>query len=56
MLLGLIDVEKSEFASYRQTDVAQSWYIVSYDNRASEGGPITWDLSKMDFIECLFPR
>ena len=53
---GLIDVEKSEFASYRQTDVAQSWYIVSYDNRASEGGPITWDLSKMDFIECLFPR
>ena len=26
------------------------------DSRALGGGPITWDLFKMDFIEWFFPR
>ena len=55
-LLGLIDVEKSELASYQLRDVAQSWYKVWQDRRALEGGPMTWDLFKMVFLEWLFPR
>ena len=49
-LLGLIDVEMSEFASYQLKDVAQYWYKVWKDSRALVGGPITWDLLKMAFL------
>ena len=55
-VIGLIDVEKSELASYLLRDVAQSWYKVWQDSKALEGGPITWDLFKMNFLERLFPR
>ena len=55
-LLGLIDVEKSELASYKLKDVAQSWYKVWQDTRALGGGPITWDLLKMAFLRRFFPR
>ena len=55
-LLGLIDVEKSELASYQLKDVAQSWYKVWQDSRALGGGPITWDFFKMDFLGRFFPR
>ena len=55
-LLGLIDVEKYELTSYQLKDVAQSWYKVWQDSKALGGGPIIWDLFKMDFHGRFFPR
>ena len=55
-LVGLIDVEKPELASYQLKDVAQSWYKVWQDSRALGGVPITWDLFKMAFLGLFFPR
>ena len=55
-LFGLIDVEKSEMASYELKDVAQSLYKVWQQRRELEGGPITWDLFKISFLGRFFPR
>ena len=55
-ILGLIDVEMSEFSSYELKDVAQSLYKVWQQRRELEGGPITWDLFKMSFLGWFFPR
>ena len=52
----MINVEKSKWASYQLKDVAQSWYKVWKDSRALRGGPTTWDLFKMAFLEWFFPR
>ena len=49
-------MEKSESASYQLRDVAQSWYNVWKDSKAFDGGPITLDLFKMDFLERFFLR
>ena len=49
-LLGSIDVEKSELASYQLKHVAESLYKLWQDSRVLEGGPITWDLLKMAFL------
>ena len=54
-ILGLIDMEKYDLASYQLKDVAKSWYKVWLDSVSLEGGPITWDLFKMDFLGWLFP-
>ena len=47
-------MEKCELAFYQLREVAQSLYKVWKDSKALEGGPITWDLFKMAFIERLF--
>ena len=49
-------MDKFELASDHLKDVAQSWYKVRPDSSTLGGGPITWDLFKMNFVGQFFPR
>ncbi|XP_069145667.1 uncharacterized protein [Solanum lycopersicum] len=54
--MGVSSSEKAELASYQLKDVSQTWYVQWRDNRSLRGGPVTYEIFKVDFLDQLFPR
>ncbi|XP_069148117.1 uncharacterized protein [Solanum lycopersicum] len=54
--MGLSICEKAELTTYQLKNVAQAWYVQWRDNRPLRGGPMTWEILKMNFLDWLFPR
>ena len=55
LTMGMTTSEKAELATYQLKDVAQPWYVEWRDNRLFNGGPLTWDIFKEDFLYRFFP-
>ena len=53
--IGAIDIKKVELASYQLKDIAHTWWKMWQDSQALRGIPVTWELSKIDFLERFFP-
>ena len=54
--IGVSSSEKAELASYQIKDVSQTWYVQWRDNRPLRGGPVTWEIFKVAFLDRIFPR
>ena len=54
--MGVSLSEKTELASYKLKDVAQTWYIKWRDNVPLRGDPLTWAILKTSFLDFFFTR
>ena len=56
LAMGLSTSEKAELSTYQLKDVVQAWYVQWRGNRPLRGGPLTWDILNVDFLDPLLPR
>ena len=54
--MGVSSSEKVVLATYRLLDVAKTWYIQWRDNRPLRGGPVTWEIFRVTFLDRFFLR
>ena len=54
--MGVTSSEKAVLSSYQLKNVAQTWYIHWRDNRLLSGGPVSWEIFKVAFLNRFFPR
>ena len=54
--MGVSSSEKTELATYKLKDLAQTWHVQWRDNWPLRGGPVTWEIFKATFLDRFFPR
>ncbi|XP_069144432.1 uncharacterized protein [Solanum lycopersicum] len=53
--VAMADQVPADLAAYQLKDVTQTWYTQWRDNKALRGGPVTWEIFKIDFLNRFFP-
>ena len=56
MDMGLSTSEKVELSTYKLKDLAQQRYVQCRNNRPLRGGPLTWQIFKMTYLDRFLHR